>query len=228
MPSPGTTASLIVRATDSPSVDNSSKPTSRDRCSRSSLRAAQSRVSVTLEDYAGGVTEAAIGIDVGGTNIKGAAVDLRTGERITTRVRVPTPGGGTPDDIAHEVAAMVQGIRAEFDERVTASAPATLSCASPHAASYDALLDTVGVALPSAVRNGVALTAANIDARWINTDAAALLADASGSPCVVVNDADAAGIAEAALGAAKGVAGTVLVLTFGTGIGSACLSDGML
>lgn len=158
---------------------------------------------------------AAIGVDVGGTGIKGAAVDTATGERLTSRHRVPTPAGGAPREIAREVAAMVAAIREEFtglgsgDDPLPASAP-------------------LGITLPGVVRDGVMLSAANVDASWIGTDAGALFAEAAGAPCHVVNDADAAGIAEAAFGSVRGLRGMTMVLTFGTGVGSACIYDGVL
>ena len=161
----------------------------------------------------------AIGIDVGGTGIKGAAIDLATGERITSRHRVPTPTGGKPDAIAAEVAGMTAAIRAEL---------ATVLAAEPAREPDTDLADAVGVALPGVVRHGVVQTAANIDPSWIGTDAEALLSAAIGSPCAVVNDADAAAAAEVALGAARGLAGLTAVLTFGTGIGSGCVYDGVL
>ncbi len=153
----------------------------------------------------------AIGIDVGGTGIKGAAVDTRTGERVTSRHRVPTPPGGDRAAIAAEVARMAAAIRAEL-----------------HGSGLGPAAPAIGVALPGVLRDGVMRTAANIDAGWIGTDAAGLLSAATGTPCAVVNDADAAGLAESTLGAAAGRPGTTLLLTFGTGIGTACVHDGVL
>lgn len=154
---------------------------------------------------------AAIGIDVGGTGIKGAAIDPASGERLTARHRVPTPVGGLPADIAREVGEMCTAIRAELGEQRLGTT--TLP---------------IGIALPGVLREGVMRTAANLDASWIGTDAGLLLSRATGSVCLLVNDADAAGVAEAALGAAKGLRGMTMVLTFGTGIGTACLFDGAL
>lgn len=154
--------------------------------------------------------QVAIGIDVGGTGIKGAAVDLSNGERITGRFRVPTPSGGRPADIADEVAAMSAAIRAELSESLSAVSP------------------PIGIALPGVLRDGIMHTAANLDAAWIGLDAAALLADATGSRCAVLNDADAAGLAETAFGAAKDLSGLTMVLTFGTGIGTAAVYNGTL
>lgn len=155
----------------------------------------------------------AIGIDVGGTGIKGAGVDPESGEKLTSRHKVLTPAGARPEDVAREVGAMAAAIRAEL-------------VASGRAAE-DARLP-VGVTLPVVVRHGIVRTAANIDASWIGLDAHALLSEAIGSECLVVNDADAAGVAESAFGAASGQSGATLVLTFGTGIGAAFIYDGAL
>lgn len=152
-----------------------------------------------------------IGIDVGGTGIKGAAVNVETGKKLTSRHRVATPAGGKPDDIIGAVGSMVAAIRIELAERGLGPAA-----------------ETIGVTLPSVVRNGIIGTAANIDPSWVGLDAAARLAEATGSPCVVVNDADAAAVAESDLGAAKDMRGLTLVLTFGTGIGSGCVFNGTL
>ena len=159
-----------------------------------------------------GLQHAAIGIDVGGTGIKGAAIDVTTGEKISTRHKVATPAGGAPADIAREVGSMAAAIRAELA-----------------AAGFDSSANLpVGVTLPGVVRDGVMRTAANIDLSWIGTDAHALLSAAVAAPCTVVNDADAAGIAEVAFGEVSGLPGVTLVLTFGTGIGSALVADGVL
>lgn len=155
----------------------------------------------------------AIGIDIGGTGIKGAAIDTATGEMLTGRHRVPTPEGGRPGDIAAAVAVMVAGIRDELAENGVLPRET---------------VPAVGITLPVVVQHGIARTAANIDKSWIGTDAVRLFADATGLPCLVVNDADAAGIAETAFGAAHGVDGVTMVLTFGTGIGVALIHDGCL
>lgn len=158
---------------------------------------------------------AAIGIDVGGTGIKGAAIDAESGDKLTSRYKVPTPAGGLPDAIAREVADMVARIREEL---------VALGLVSP--AEVSAV--PVGVALPGVLRHGVMATAANIDRSWIGTDAEALMSEMVGSPCLLVNDADAAGVAETAFGEARGLPGSTMVLTFGTGIGTALVVDGML
>lgn len=148
-----------------------------------------------------------IGIDVGGTSIKGAAIDLSSGQTTTSRHRVSTPAGGMPADIAREVGGMVAAIREE--------------CVVPAAAP-------VGIAVPGVVRDGIVRTAANIDASWVSVDARALFSKATGSPCAVVNDADAAGVAETVFNSEPGFPGTTVVVTFGTGIGSAVIYDGVL
>ncbi|WP_336659908.1 polyphosphate--glucose phosphotransferase [Leucobacter sp. USHLN153] len=162
-----------------------------------------------------GLQLTAIGIDVGGTGIKGGAIDIATGERITSRHKVLTPAGGAPADIAREVGAMAAAIRTELVEAGTATASEVVNL-------------PVGVTLPGVVRAGVMRTAANIDRTWIGTDARALLTAAVGAPCTVVNDADAAGVAEVAFGEVHGLPGVTMVLTFGTGIGSALVANGVL
>lgn len=153
----------------------------------------------------------AVGIDVGGSAIKGAAVDAAMGELLTHRRHVRTPQGGSIEDITREVGHMVAKVREDLE--VT---------------HLDAHTAPIGVALPGVVRSGRLLTAANIDTRWIGTDAAALFQQATGHHCIVLNDADAAGLAEARFGAARHASGVTLMLTFGTGIGSALISDGHL
>jgi polyphosphate glucokinase len=143
----------------------------------------------------------AIGVDVGGTGIKGAPVDLDAGAFTAERIRIPTPQPATPD----AVAAVVKEIVMQLD------APGT-----------------IGLTLPSVVRDGVAHTASNIDHSWIGTDAAELFREATGRAVGVVNDADAAGIAEMRFGAGRGRSGVVLLITLGTGIGSALFVDGTL
>ena len=142
------------------------------------------------------------GVDIGGSGIKGSIVDLDAGQLAQERVRIETPHPSTPQLVA-EVVADVVG-------RFHWSRP-------------------IGVTLPSVVKSGVAQTAANIDPSWIGTDAAALFSQAlGGQQAIVLNDADAAGMAEMRYGAGMGQAGVVLLLTFGTGIGSALFVDGVL
>jgi polyphosphate glucokinase len=143
-----------------------------------------------------------LGIDIGGSGIKGAPVDLDRGVLTADRVRVPTPQPSRPGDVADVVAE----VAARFPDH---SGP-------------------VGVTFPGVVQHGVVLTAANVSDDWIGLDADALFTERLGRPVHLLNDADAAGVAEALYGAAAGRAGTVIVLTFGTGIGSGFLVDGQL
>jgi polyphosphate glucokinase len=142
-----------------------------------------------------------MGVDIGGSGIKGAPVDLDKGALAAERVRVPTPGGAAPQQIAE----VVRQVVASFDTD-----------------------GPVGCTLPAVVLHGVARTAANIDATWIGTDANALFGHSMGRDVVVINDADAAGLAEMRFGAGKGRDGVVVMLTLGTGIGSAVFVDGRL
>lgn len=141
------------------------------------------------------------GIDIGGSGMKAAVVDLATGTLVTDRHRIPTPQPATPDAMAEVVRELV--------EHVGWQRP-------------------LGVAFPSIVRHGVVHLAANIDQSWIGVDADALFTEVSGQEVHLVNDADAAGIAEMRFGAGAGRSGVVIVLTFGTGIGSAVFVDGTL
>ena len=143
----------------------------------------------------------AFGIDIGGTGVKGAPVDTTTGTLTTARKRIPTPRPSTPAAVADTVAALVR----HFDWR-----------------------GPVGITFPAIVRHGVVRSAANVDKSWIGVNGAELFAQATGCPVVLLNDADAAGIAEMRLGAGRGQMGVVMVLTFGTGIGSALFSQGVL
>jgi len=142
-----------------------------------------------------------LGIDVGGSGIKGAVVDLATGTLLGARRRVVTPSPATPRAVAKAVARLV----------------ARLEWEGP-----------LGCTVPVVVQDGVVRTAANIDPSWIGTDGAALIGGATGLPVTLLNDADAAGIAEMRLGAGRGRKGVVLLLTFGTGIGSALFIGGRL
>jgi polyphosphate glucokinase len=147
-------------------------------------------------------TSLPFGIDFGGTGIKGAPIDLSTGEFAAERVRIPTPEHSTPEAIA-EIFAELLSHFPECDGKV-------------------------GVTVPGVVRHGVVHSAANIDKSWIGTDADAIFTAATGRDVHVVNDADAAGLAEVRYGAAKGRRGLVIMTTLGTGIGSALLYDGVL
>ncbi|MEQ4203952.1 polyphosphate--glucose phosphotransferase [Actinopolymorpha sp. B17G11] len=143
----------------------------------------------------------AVGVDIGGTGIKGAHVDLGAGRLVADRVRLRTPSPATPDATAGVVVAVL--------DQVGVGGP-------------------IGLTLPSVIRAGVVETAANIDPAWVGTNAAELFAHATGRAVAVVNDADAAGIAEMQFGAGRGQRGVVVVVTLGTGIGSALFSDGTL
>lgn len=143
-----------------------------------------------------------VGIDVGGSGIKGAIVDLATGEFASERVKIATPKPATPQAVGEVVADIVRQL--EWD-------------------------GPVGVALPSVIKNQVAVTAANIDRAWIGTDCHSLLCTHLPDRDIsVLNDADAAGLAEVAFGEAQAKDGGVIFLTFGTGIGSAFFADGKL
>ncbi|MFG1750301.1 polyphosphate--glucose phosphotransferase [Streptosporangium sandarakinum] len=143
----------------------------------------------------------ALGIDIGGSGIKGAPVDVATGRLTRDRLRVPTPVPAAPEAVAEVVA------------RITGH----FGWAGP-----------VGITFPGVVVDGVTMSAANVDRSWIGVDARALFAKATGLSVTVLNDADAAGVAEVTHGAAREAAGVVLMLTFGTGIGSALFADGRL
>ena len=142
-----------------------------------------------------------LGIDIGGTGIKAAPVDVKTGELLAPRERILTPHPATPDAVVKVVAELFQ----HFDW----TGPA-------------------GATFPAVIKDGVARTAANVDQSWIGTDAASLFTKATGAPVTVLNDADAAGIAEMEFGVGRGHRGVVLMLTLGTGIGSALFNDGSL
>lgn len=146
-----------------------------------------------------------LGIDIGGSGIKGAPVDLSRGALAAERVRLDTPEGATPTDVLEVVALVVE----QFSEAVAADG-------------------VVGVTVPAVVQHGVVRSAANIDTSWIGTDADRLLTERLGREVHVVNDADAAGVAEMHYGAGKDVKGVVLLTTLGTGIGSALFVDGVL
>lgn len=146
-------------------------------------------------------SELPIGVDIGGTGIKVAPVDLAKGSLAGDRIRVATPSPATPEAIATAVASLVASIGG--------TAP-------------------VGLTMPSVVVGGIIKTASNIDASWLGTDAAALFAAATGRKVGVVNDADAAGMAEMRYGAGVGHDGVVVLVTLGTGIGSALFVHGVL
>ncbi|WP_171110038.1 MULTISPECIES: polyphosphate--glucose phosphotransferase [unclassified Streptomyces] len=143
------------------------------------------------------------GVDIGGSGIKGAPVDLDRGDLADERFKVLTPHPATPDSVA-------DGVKEVVD--------------------HFGWTGPVGATFPGVVTGGAMIrTAANVDKAWIDTDASVLLGDRLGGvPVTVVNDADAAGVAEMAFGAGRDRKGTVIMLTFGTGIGSAVFTDGVL
>jgi polyphosphate glucokinase len=143
----------------------------------------------------------AIGVDVGGSSIKCALIDLRTGQFAGERFSAPTPAQGSTDALLDALASLVAKIP------------------GGHA---------VGLAFPSVIRAGTVRTAANLNKAWIGQPLAQLAAKHLSRPVIAINDADAAGLAELQYGAARDVRGTVLLLTLGTGIGSALFVDGIL
>ena len=143
----------------------------------------------------------ALGVDIGGSGIKAAPVDLASGQLLAERQKIETPQPSIPKAVAVVVTELTR----------------SFGWSGP-----------VGITFPGVVADGTTWTAANVDQAWIGLDARALLAEATGLEVSMLNDADAAGMAEMAFGAGKGVAGTVLMLTFGTGIGSALFTDGTL
>lgn len=145
----------------------------------------------------------AIGIDIGGTGIKGALVDVKEGNLLSERVRRETPSGGRPDDMAEVVRSIIEELRADKD------AP-------------------LGICFPAVVQNGVTRSAANVSSEWIDYDADGHFTEALGRSVHMLNDADAAGIAEAKFGAARKQKGLTVLTTLGTGIGSALIYDGTL
>ena len=149
----------------------------------------------------------ALGIDVGGTGVKAALVDLATAELVTSRVREKTPQPSEPAAVIDVVASVVSKVLAE------------------HKPVKDL---AVGCGLPGAIKYGFMKTAANLDKGWVDFDATAALGEKLGTSVHVINDADAAGMAELAYGEAKDRPGTTILLTIGTGIGSALISEGRL
>lgn len=142
-----------------------------------------------------------LGIDIGGTGVKGALVDTKKGELIDDRHRIPTPQPATPKAVASTVKEIVKHFKWK---------------------------GRMGCTVPARVRRGTVETASNIDEEWIGTDVQKLMKKKTGLRTTVLNDADAAGLAEVRFGAGKGVEGTVIVVTLGTGIGSALFVDGTL
>ena len=145
---------------------------------------------------------AVMGIDVGGSGIKGSLVDIETGEMLADRYRLPTPEKARPEDVAETLAQVVK----HFEWK-----------------------GPVGVGFPAVIRRGVAYTAANIDKSWIETNAEEIFSKASGTQVFALNDADAAGLAEMRFGIGKERSqGVVIMITLGTGLGTAIFTDGKL
>lgn len=139
-----------------------------------------------------------LGIDIGGSGIKGAPVNTKTGQLIKARHRIPTPEPATPKAVADVIKELVKHFNWE---------------------------GPVGCGFPAVIQNGVVRTAANIDKSWINTNARELFSKVTGQPVCVINDADAAGMAEIKFGAGKNFKGTILLITVGTGIGSVVFTN---
>lgn len=142
-----------------------------------------------------------LGIDIGGTGIKGAPVDVENGSLLAPRFRLLTPSPSKPKPMAETVAEI---------------------------ARHFAWTGPIGCGFPALVQAGVVRSAANIHKKWIGVDAQALFADVTGCPVIVLNDADAAGLAEMTFGAGRGRNGVVMIITIGTGLGSALFLDGQL
>ncbi len=143
-----------------------------------------------------------LGIDIGGSGIKGAPVNIQTGELMGPRYRIPTPEGARPDDVAD----CIKEIAKHFNWS-----------------------EKIGCGFPAIVRNGVAFSAANVDPSWIGTDISQLFSEVTGCPTKVINDADAAGLAEMEFGAGKDWQDEVVFLvTLGTGVGTAVFVNGHL
>ncbi len=147
------------------------------------------------------MAEEILGIDVGGSGVKGAPVNVETGELVTERFRIKTPQPATPDALTTTIADVAKHFNWQ---------------------------GKIGVGFPAAIKHGVALTAANIDPGWIGTNGQALIEAKTGCSVRLLNDADAAGLAEVEFGAGKGVSGTVIMVTLGTGIGVGMYVDGKL
>lgn len=142
-----------------------------------------------------------LGVDIGGTGIKAAPVDVTTGKLVAERVKMPTPHPAEPDAVAAVVRELVTGF---------------------------GWTGPAGITFPGVITDGITRTAANLDPAWIGMDARGLFGKAAGLQVAMINDADAAGLAEMRFGVGAGHQGTVVLLTLGTGIGSALFFDGVL
>jgi polyphosphate glucokinase len=145
----------------------------------------------------------AIGIDVGGTGIKGALVNTKKGTLVSERIRFDTPDGATPDEVVAKVAELVRQLGADQDT-------------------------PIGICFPAIIKDGVTLSAANVSDQWVGIKAEKLFSKALGQKVVLLNDADAAGVAEIKYGAGQERKGLVLMCTLGTGIGTALFMNGKL
>ncbi len=142
-----------------------------------------------------------LGIDIGGSGIKGAPVDTETGQLLAERIRIKTPKGGEPEPMAEVVKQIAQ----------------SFNWSGP-----------IGIGFPAPIKSGVAMMAANVSEKWVGTNADALFTKVTGCDCTMINDADAAGLAEMTFGAGRGQPGTVIMITLGTGIGTAIFHRGHL
>jgi polyphosphate glucokinase len=142
-----------------------------------------------------------LGIDVGGSGIKGAPVDTKTGQLTADRVRIKTPDRAEPQPVAEVVAQIANSFEWKGQ---------------------------IGIGFPAPIKGGVAMMAANISEKWVGTNADELFTKITGCACTMINDADAAGLAEMSFGAGRGQVGTVIIITLGTGIGSAIFYRGKL
>ncbi len=142
-----------------------------------------------------------LGIDVGGSGIKGAPVDTETGQLLKERIRIKTPKGAEPEPVAKVVAEIAQSFHWK---------------------------GPIGIGFPAPIKGGVTMMAANVSQKWVGLNADDLFTKITGCDCHMINDADAAGLAEMKFGAGRGQPGTVILLTLGTGIGSAIFYRGNL
>ena len=142
-----------------------------------------------------------LGIDVGGSGIKGAPVDTETGLLLAERIRIKTPKKGEPEPVAEVVNQIAQSFN---------------------------WLGPIGIGFPAPIKGGVTMMAANVSEKWVGTNADGLFTKVTGCDCTMINDADAAGLAEMSFGAGRGQPGTVIMITLGTGIGSAIFHRGQL
>lgn len=142
-----------------------------------------------------------LGIDIGGSGIKGAPVDTETGQLLAERLRIKTPVKGEPEPVAE----IVNQIAQSFNWK-----------------------GPIGIGFPAPIKGGMVMMAANVSEKWVGTNADALFTKITGCDCTMINDADAAGLAEMAFGAGRGQPGTVIMITLGTGIGSAIFHRGQL